>query len=243
VPSSKISLSTYERLSAGGGLFDFDESELHFLEILSEFPIIRDNSEIVNLRGELDMTLDFHFITDRDSGLPLIQGSNIGRFGLKAPSRFVSPDFLSRPKGKWVQKPRIACQQISNANQEVRMKWSYIAPGFVLANSCNFLALDDAMLRISGIGGDDFLNYLLGILNSEVMNARFKLTSANNHVSNSEIGSLPIGNPNPLSGSKISKLAAEMVVSHHSRAQAELDSMVVQNFGLVEAPPRRESRQ
>ena len=40
--------------------------------------------------------------------------------------------------------------------------------------------------------GSDVLPYLLGVLNSDLMNWRFEVSNTNNHVSNRELSSLPI---------------------------------------------------
>jgi hypothetical protein len=73
--------------------------------------------------------------------------------------------------------------QIQNMNSNRRLKWTLIPPGYVLANSCNFVSIDPQTLGDFGILE---LYALLGVLNSGIQNERFKLLSPNNHISNSD---------------------------------------------------------
>ena len=62
-------------------------------------------------------------------------------------------------------------------------------PGVVAANSCNYLVWED----------DDEAKGLLflgGLLNSTLLEWRFRLTSSNNHVNNYEIDDLPVPQAN-----------------------------------------------
>jgi len=65
------------------------------------------------------------------------------------------------------------------------LKFAPVPSEAVLANSCNYIVVSD------DLGGDTLL-YLLGVLNSDLMNWRFEVSNTNNHVSNRELSSLPI---------------------------------------------------
>jgi Alw26I/Eco31I/Esp3I family type II restriction m6 adenine DNA methyltransferase len=187
---SATPLSFYEAHTKQNNILALPPDILALLEHLSSFEAIKGVAGIVNLRGEFDMTLDKHHFSQTDTGLKFLQGSNLKFFGFYPPHLFVDKEILNRPKGQWVSRPRLACQQISNMNQSRRLKWSYIPPGYVLANSCNFVALKEGAPEVQQT---KMLFQLLGLLNSSVLNKRFKALSANNHISNHEIDTLPIG--------------------------------------------------
>ena len=65
------------------------------------------------------------------------------------------------------------------------MKFASIPSDVVLANSCNYILED-------GKSNQSYKLFLLGVLNSELINWRFSLTNTNNHVSNRELTQLPI---------------------------------------------------
>jgi Alw26I/Eco31I/Esp3I family type II restriction m6 adenine DNA methyltransferase len=185
----------------------------------------------VNLRGEFDMSLDIGFISETQKDLNLIQGINLSHFSFTPSIKLVAEEFLNRPKGKWVKQNRIACQQISNMNQSRRMKWSLITPGNVLGNSCNFIGIEsDGLFAVS----EDTLYYFLGILNSSLVNERFKLLSPNNHVSNGEINSLPMGDLEAPEVVKIIELSQELSQTFDHKIYEELDKIVLKHFRLTE---------
>jgi len=152
---------------------------------------------LVSRRGELDLTLNRRSILKGDSGLRLVRGSHITRYRLRPRegtdtesvdmSEF-GKSLSSSERAPHIHKPRIACQQVSNRAQRWRLKFALVPAETVLANSCNYIALAKTVER-------DYLLYLLGILNSDLMNWRFDLSNANNHVSNRELAALPIVEP------------------------------------------------
>lgn len=89
-----------------------------------------------------------------------------------------SKDFLEYD----YQKIRLVCQQISNMDTAKRLKFVFSKPNDVLSNSCNYITLLD----------DSNINKLHLILNSYLLNWRFKITSTNNHINNYELDELPL---------------------------------------------------
>jgi Alw26I/Eco31I/Esp3I family type II restriction m6 adenine DNA methyltransferase len=147
-------------------------------------------------RGELDLTLNRSCIVKDTTGHRLIRGSNISRYSListsNRPDEYVEFERLrnsmkTSSRIRHVGVPRIACQQVSNRTQRWRLKFARIPPDAVLANSCNYVYFND--------GNEGLVPFLLGILNSEVINWRFELSNTNNHVSIREMKQLPIPNP------------------------------------------------
>lgn len=147
-------------------------------------------------RGELDLTSNRECITSEVADFRLIRGSNISRYvlnyGTGTRIEYVDIEKLRKqlgksPRAKHIGNPRIAGQQISNRTQRWRLKFALIPANHVLANSCNYLTIQE--------NNNEYLRLLLlGILNSELLNWRFSLTNANNHVSTRELTQLPIPN-------------------------------------------------
>ena len=74
------------------------------------------------------------------------------------------------------------CQQISNVDMQKRLK-------FVFCEKTDILGTPNYI--ISTRQSED-LKKLFFILNSELLNWRFKITSSNNHINNYELDELPI---------------------------------------------------
>lgn len=149
---------------------------------------IKDLNFIYNMRGELDLTLDKKYITSNITDYKLIRGRNISYYELKNLSNinYVVDNFIYKTKKlKFILSERLACQQISNISNERRLNFTLIPKNYILANSCNYIVVEDNNYNID-------LYFLIGILNSSVINLYFKFQSSNNHINNYEIDNIPI---------------------------------------------------
>ena len=229
---SSTSIDIYQSITNHIAILPFSQSELAFLAKVENNPKIKEHPQIVNLRGELDMTFDKDFISDSVSKYQFVQGSNISLYELKNLSKFVDPGFFPREKGVWSKETRIACQQISNMNQARRLKWALIPRDHILANSCNFLALDDSSLFKQD--RTYFLPYLLAVMNSRFMNYRFKLLSANNHISNTEISNFPLIIPDSNTLQSVKEMADEVVSDIDPNKHLKLEKFLMEIYDLEE---------
>ena len=227
--NSSIPRSELKKLSNIEALYELDNVELESLTHLGTLKKVQDYKFIVNQRGEFDMSLDSAFLADQKTVLQLIQGSKIARYKLSSSEKYVETRFLARPKGKWVSKARIACQQISNSNQELRLKWVRVPEGHVLANSTNFIAIDSDFGHEADT--EMLLDFLLGILNSKILNARFKILSSNNHVSNHEISQFPIGEICENSVYEIALAVRNFASNPSDEADRQIEELVLKHFG------------
>jgi len=84
-------------------------------------------------------------------------------------------------RGRPWEKERIVLGRVVNMATSRRLKAAAVPAGVFLGDMTNFIA-DPVAPR----------NYLLGLLNSRVLNWRLKITSTNNYLSAAEIESLPI---------------------------------------------------
>ncbi len=107
-------------------------------------------------------------------------------------------------------KKRLICQQVSNGGLKRRLKFIYCSDSDILGNSCNYISSDEETLA-----------KLYLILNSSILNWRFKITSSNNHINNYELGELPIVD--------LSLVDSEFTFS----SQNELDEYIGSLYGLT----------
>jgi hypothetical protein len=125
---------------------------------------------------------------------------------------------------------RIACQQISNAQQDRRLKWSLIPSGFILGNSCNFIAVDSESIFQDK---DPILTaYLLAVFNSIFMNRWFKLLSANNHVSNNEIANMPFVIPDIKKQVEVDFIVRKLLIKYTPDVHINLEEILCEIFNI-----------
>jgi len=200
----KISLKEIKQVSDSMPVIIEEKKGWDILNKLEKNPKLRYFNSIHNLRGELDLTLDKLFITDQKTDFPLLRGNNISEFRYDFGELYVKQEFLNKLNGKrkYVGQQRLVCQQISNIHSQKRLKFTKIPSSIILGNSCNFISIENNLIDFAEIS----LDYMLGLLNSLVLDWRFKITNSNNHVSNYEISELPIAIPSASQKETIEKL-------------------------------------
>lgn len=164
------------------------EPEWDILKHISTFKKMKDIPEIRNKRGELDVSLGRPYITTKKTKYRLVRGNMISADGIRdINGEYVIEDFIGQKsedfRTKDFGKKRLVCQQISNAGQVRRLKFVFCEEFDILGNSCNYLSADPDMLK-----------KLYIVMNSSLMNWRFKITSSNNHINNYELAELPMPN-------------------------------------------------
>lgn len=142
-------------------------------------------------QGEMNLTNQKKNFTENPSDMEMLKGVEIGRYRINKYLRQGKKEWFStkafEDMGKSFKRrdhifqDRIATQQITGVDDSWRLKAALIPSGTVLANSTNYL------LEKNG-GGTKFL---CGVLNSKLLDWRFRVTSTNNHVNTYEIDSLP----------------------------------------------------
>ena len=187
--------------------------DMALLEALLRHPPLGGNMEFPPVgrvhQGEINLTVHREFITAKRTSYPLIRGEHIMPLCLQHPASsnnrldWILPDFLerrARPKEDSQSRPfaarassfsrfrgvpweqdRIAIGRVVNMDTDRRLKAARVPTGAFLGDMTNFIS--DVTVPI---------HYLLGLLNSRVLNRRIKLTSTNNYLSAAEIEALPI---------------------------------------------------
>jgi len=167
-----------------------DKMGWEVLSKISKQPKFKEFDYLRNKRGELDLTQYKDCISKiNTSNYRLVRGNMITKNGLIDKNQeFVNIDsFINRKSEDYkindFEKERLICQQISNVDSKTRMKFTFSEKNDILANSCNYINSSRSFLD---------LKKLRFLLNSKLLNWRFKITSSNNHINNYELDELPI---------------------------------------------------
>lgn len=226
----EVNIDHIEKISETAPIVIENEIGWKILQKLNAFPKLRSLASVCNARGELDLTLDKGFITKERTSLPLLRGNNISEFSYTLGEFFTDEKFMRKTaeKNKYISRERLVCQQISNIHLEKRLKFTKIPENIVLGNSCNFLTFDESLFGNSEVG----LDYLLGILNSMLLNWRFKITNSNNHISNYELAELPIVMPSISDRKEIEKLVSLIKNNNDQENVYKLNTKVFELYGL-----------
>lgn len=189
--------------------------EWDILRKLSSLKKLKQIQSIRNRRGELDLSLCKEYVTSSQTPYRLVRGNMIGDTEVKdINGEYVLESFITTRSKDYrtydFNRKRLICQQISNGGLRRRLKFIFCAPSDVLGNSCNYISSDEETLA-----------KLCLILNSSVLNWRFKITSSNNHINNYELDELPIIDLNKVDAS----------FSYSS--QEELDEYIGTLYGLT----------
>lgn len=223
---TNINIKQILNKNTGNAIFAISENEYELLNKIQQFPKIGELDFIVNMRGEFDLTINKNYIKE-NGNLKLVRGKNIGYycFDEKDIIEYVNNDFLEKCSKKiFIENERIACQQISNIHKERRLNYTIIPQYYVLGNSCNFIYVKENKYNID-------LYYMLGLLNSNIMNWYFKLTSSNNHINNYEIDTFPV----PINFEKkleISKLVKKYLREKDEELLSKIDNIVYKSFEI-----------
>ncbi len=216
--------------SSGNTICILSENESKIRLQMLQHPTIKHLKYIHNLRGELDLSLHKKYICTSPTEYPLVRGRALACYRLQHSliTEFVQDSFLQKtPKAIYINQERIACQQIANMTKERRIQFSPIPPKYILGNSCNFISISS---NTDGVN----LYFLLGILNSSLINWYFKKTSSNNHVNNYEIDNFPI--PIHCNNKKAIEEFVKMYLKHPTEElRDKIDALVYQAYGISDS--------
>ncbi|MCT7517108.1 TaqI-like C-terminal specificity domain-containing protein [Aliarcobacter cryaerophilus] len=217
-----IDLSKIENIDENLPIIKLNNTSLNILNKLHKFEKIKQNKNIINLRGELDLTLNKKYITHEKTKYNLLQGKNIAEWTFSDNSSYVKESFVVEEISKKIifsKKERIICHQISNISNKKRLKFSKIPSNYILGNSCNFISVKNFDI-----------DYLLGILNSYLMDWHFRLFSSNNHINNYEIDNLPIAINNQIE--PLIKECVEAILKGNKQEIIKLNKLIFKLYEL-----------
>lgn len=229
--SIQINLDTIKEISESEPIVMENEDGWKILKKVNGFSKIKHLADICNYRGELDLTLDKNFITSQKTKHKLLRGNNIDEFAFDSGGFFVDEKFVLKLNGKQkhLKNERLVCQQVSNIHSNKRLKFVRVPENIVLGNSCNYLCKTDNLFEENNVSMD----YLLGILNSLILDWRFKITNSNNHISNYELGDLPIAIPDEEQKRSIETLVRKIEIKKEPADVAKLNMEIFKLYQLT----------
>ncbi|MBL8566572.1 MAG: N-6 DNA methylase [Hyphomicrobiaceae bacterium] len=140
-------------------------------------------------RGEINQTIYRAFITSDPRHSRLLKGAEVGvyetyaEFSQSEREWFNEKQYEKEKKNTPQLLRRIATQRITGVDDSRRLTATIIDPPTYFADSTNSVSLRT--------GSPYALEYVLALLNSKLMQWRFRLTSTNNNVGTNEIEALP----------------------------------------------------
>ena len=195
---------------------NISEVEWGILRKLRTFEKLKNLKDIRSKRGELDLTILNGYITRERTPYRLVRGNMVSADGITSDNgEYVIPAFLDAKSSEYLAydfgRRRLICQQISNAATARRLTFCYCDENDILGNSCNYISATP-----------ELLSKLYILLNSPLLNWRFKITSSNNHINNYELDELPIVDLEKVEGKKV------------FASRQELSDYVCEIYGLSE---------
>ena len=215
---------------AGHSVLVLTQNEYKIRKLMQKHPTIKSLPYIFNLRGELDLTLNKKHIVQSPTTFKLLRGRNVGYYQLLGTDEadYVESVFVENTaKKQYIHNTRLVCQQIANMAKKRRISFALAPKNVVLGNSCNFLSIAP-----NEDGVDEY--YLLGVLNSPLIDWFFKLSSSNNHINNYEIDTFPIPIKNGLCW-EISNAVQEYLKEPSDDLLQHINSMVSRAYGIVDS--------
>ncbi|WP_413173353.1 Eco57I restriction-modification methylase domain-containing protein [Anabaena azotica] len=195
------------------------------------------------LTGEVDMTFGKTAITNNPDDQTLVKGVQIDRYILKNKNAEISQGIIqylnivtfkqlyNGEKLIHAQQPRIILQGLTGINERRRLKCTIVAGEMYLANSCNYIICNNDNQRI----------FLLGLLNSRLMNWIFKARSTSSNVNGYEVDNLPIIFPKQeaIFNDVVEKVMQILAIKQNKSntdttvVEQEIDQLVYQLYGLT----------
>jgi len=198
-------------------LFKDTELELPILKwISSEYPAFGGNDTTSKVgeigEGQLHETQDREYLSERKTDDMVVKGIHLNQFSINLDLDGPQPRWIKN-KSQFFRKKteaknnttheRIIGRNTINKASKPRLKFALLPKDFVITNSIKFILLSDKQV-------DKF--YLIGLLNSNVLNWRFELFSSQNNVRNYDIDALPIPRINKTEQGNYSKLVKYIIV-------------------------------
>lgn len=208
-----------------------DEKELKLLEKICE-----DSTRLIEYSkcytGEVDISLQKQFITSNSDMQPLLRGAQIQKYEIiKDISQgelfyLLKDKYLDNNKGERAEhykKQRIGMQGITGINEKYRLKMAYIPENSFCANSVNYL-----------IPNEKYIYFLIGFLNSKIINWYFKKMSTNSNVNGYEIDELPIKNISEIDRNLIDNYAKIIIYNNDKEKIDMIDKILYKAYNLTD---------
>lgn len=192
--------------------------------------------------GEINLTFHKHHLRSSRSGYAkMIKGAAVQRWLIKEKMSQGEIEYLDKASylkensGKKTvhhKLKRIVMQGITGVDEKTRLKMTILDSEVFCGNSVNYILVEDKRINYE---------FLLGLLNSTLLNWYFKVFSTNSNVNGYEVDNLPIAPSSDANKDQIVKLVERILAAKAKNPQAdtskleeEIDELVYQLYGLTE---------
>ncbi len=208
--------------------------DLVILQKLYNFPplfeISREDPWIARPSRDLDTTDDRDLFCNYDTGIPLLKGDDIEQFCVREPLSLWADKEGYKKRGKDFHESRVVWRSISNISLERRMHSTLVLADYALLNSLRYLIPEKQTDKVK--------IYLVGLLNSFVLEYRVRQLSKNNNINQFVVAGLPI--PRLQEGDrrfdKIVSIVTDLLTKKgkDENKRAELDARIAHLYELTE---------
>ena len=184
--------------------------------------------------GEVDISLDKDYITTSDTDNLMLRGAQVQKYYItndisQGDILYLKAEgYLSKNSGersRHHEQRRIVMQGITGINEKWRLKMTMAEPPYFCANSVNYLMPSK---------DNDFDYFILGLLNSKLLNWYFAKLSTNSNVNGYEIDGLPIKEGTEEQQSRIKSLVKDLLEKSDDAKIKEIDEIVYSIYGITE---------
>ena len=161
------------------------------LEKLCKFKTFSETKFISFIEGEIHLTKFKEAIKSEQTSkdiVRLIRGDAVQRylFAKSDKDNFIDGSMVKQisnsPKLNDINKIRLVYQQVKNIQKDRRLNFQLLNDKSYVANTCGY-----------AVNSSEYdIRYFLALLNSKLLNYRYKLTSSNNHILTNELYDLPV---------------------------------------------------
>lgn len=209
------------------------QRELHiFLKMTENCKRMADYSKCYT--GEIDISLDKQYISTSPEDELMLRGAQVQKYYItndisQGDILYLKGDGYRQKKGgarsEHHNLRRIVMQGITGVNEKWRLKMTMAYPPYYCANSVNYLLPTKE---------NDFDYYILGLLNSKLLNWYFSKISTNSNVNGYEIDSLPIKIGNEKQCNEIKTLVKALLEKEDDTKVRRIDDLVYEIYGITE---------
>lgn len=237
-----VDLSSEKTMMSRADIELIDESSLTIpLMKPSEYNVLlklcKDSKRMIDFSkcytGEIDLSLNKKYIHLDDTYTRMLRGAQVQKFYItdnvsQGDILYLDADLYLKenktPRSKHHEEKRIVMQGITGVNEKYRLKMTLAEEGVYCANSVNYLLC----------GEESY--YLLGLLNSHLLNWYFAKLSTNSNVNGYEVDNIPIKYPTDISLQEEVQTAVRHLLndSQNAEVENELNRLVYKIYGLDE---------
>jgi len=193
-----------------------------------------DANHVIVRRGEINQTIYRDYITSNPNHSRLVKGVEIAPYFMRTKLSQGEREWLDRKR--YLQKhqepveyrvERIAIQRITGIDERLRVVAVIVDPPAFFADSTNSIRI--------GNDSETSLRYILGILNSQLVQWAFKVFSTNNNVGTNELDILPyrpIDFADPADVEKHNQMVTlvDLMLSLHEQRAAERNPNTIRHL-------------